>query len=96
MTSTEPPPDEGVREPAEADELIAACDKHGAKIAVAHRNRYHPALKQIDQLLESGQLGRLLEIRGRGKGDRRGGGEDLEVVRHAVAMGRERQAVLPR
>jgi predicted dehydrogenase len=69
-----------VRTPAEADELIAACDKHGAKIAVAHRNRYHPALKQIDGLLESGRLGRLLEIRGRGKGDRRGGGEDLWVL----------------
>jgi predicted dehydrogenase len=68
------------RTPAEADELIAACQKHGAKIAVAHRNRYHPALKPIDHLIEAGELGRLLEIRGRGLGDRRGGGEDLWVL----------------
>ena len=47
---------------------------------MAHRNRYHPALQQIDALIESGELGRLLEIRGRGKGDPRGGGEDLWVL----------------
>ena len=68
------------RTPAEADQLVAACEKHGATIAVAHRNRYHPALQQIDKLIESGKLGRLLEIRGRGLGDRRGGGEDLWVL----------------
>lgn len=68
------------RTPSEADSLIAACQKHGAKLAVAHRNRYHPALAQIDNLIDSGKLGKLLEIRGRGKGDRRGGGEDLWVL----------------
>jgi len=68
------------RTPAEADALIAACEKHGAKIAVAHRNRYHPALPQIDKLIAAGEIGRLLEIRGRGKGDHRGGGEDLWVL----------------
>ncbi|MFI4877097.1 MAG: Gfo/Idh/MocA family protein [Blastopirellula sp. JB062] len=68
------------RTPAEADQLIAACEKHGAKIAVAHRNRYHPALPQIDALIESGRLGKLLEMRGRGVGDHRGGDEDLWVL----------------
>ncbi len=68
------------RTPAEADQIIAAADKAGAKIAVAHRNRYHPALAAIDQLIAAGSIGKLLEIRGRGKGDRRGGGEDLWVL----------------
>ena len=68
------------RTPAEADDLVAACAKHGAKIAVAHRNRYHPALQVIGKLIADGGLGRLLEIRGRGKGDRRGGDEDLWVL----------------
>lgn len=68
------------RTPAEADDLVAACEKHGAKIAVAHRNRYHPALQVIDKLIADGGIGRLLEIRGRGKGDRRGGDEDLWVL----------------
>ena len=68
------------RTPAEADELVAACAKHGAKLAVAHRNRYHPTLAAIDKLIADGKLGQLLEIRGRGKGDRRGGAEDLWVL----------------
>jgi predicted dehydrogenase len=68
------------RTPAEADRLLAAADKHGAKIAVAHRNRYHPALPIIDKLIEAGEIGRLLEIKGHGLGDRRGGGEDLWVL----------------
>lgn len=68
------------RTPAEADEIIAAADKRGVKIAVAHRNRYHPALPQIDALIADGQLGKVLEMRGRGVGDRRGGGEDLWVL----------------
>ena len=33
-----------VRSLAEADEVIAAAEKSGTKIAIAHRNRYHPAL----------------------------------------------------
>ena len=68
------------RTPAEADEIIAACEKHDAKLAVAHRNRYHPTLKVIDGLIADGALGKVLEIRGRGKGDRRGGPEDLWVL----------------
>jgi predicted dehydrogenase len=68
------------RTPAEADEIIAACERHHVKLAVAHRNRYHPTLQTIDKLLAKGQIGRLLEIRGRGKGDRRGGSEDLWVL----------------
>lgn len=68
------------RTPAEADQILAAAKKSGAKIAVAHRNRYHPALPIIDQLIAAGKIGRLLEIRGHGLGDRRGGGEDLWVL----------------
>lgn len=68
------------RTPAEADELVAACQRHNARIAVAHRNRYHPVLPVIDRIIAGGEIGRLLEIRGRGLGDRRGGGEDLWVL----------------
>ncbi|MBC8351064.1 MAG: Gfo/Idh/MocA family oxidoreductase [Planctomycetes bacterium] len=68
------------RTPAEADEIVAACEKHNAKLAVAHRNRYHPTLQAIDKLIADGTIGKLLEIRGRGKGDRRGGAEDLWVL----------------
>ena len=69
-----------LRTPNECDEVLTAAGKAGTKIAVAHRNRYHPALQVIDAFLKEGKLGRLLEIRGRGKGDHRGGAEDLWVL----------------
>lgn len=69
-----------LRTPKEADEVIAAAEKSGTKIAIAHRNRYHPALKTIDSMIADGKIGQVLEIRGRGKSDRRGGGEDLWVL----------------
>lgn len=68
------------RTPAEADAVIAAADEQGVTIVVAHRSRYHPVVPVIEKLIADGEIGKLLEIRGRGKGDRRGGGEDLWVL----------------
>lgn len=65
---------------AEADEIIAACDRAGAKLALAHRNRYQPVLAVIDRMLKEEAIGRLLEIRARGKEDARGGSLDLWVL----------------
>lgn len=64
----------------EADELVAACAERRCKCAVAHRNRYNPTLPVLERLVREGVIGRLLEIRGRGKEDKRGGGEDLWVL----------------
>lgn len=68
------------RTPAEADEIIAAADKRKTKIAVAHRNRYHPALPAVARMLKDNELGQILEIRMRGKEDARGGAQDLWVL----------------
>jgi predicted dehydrogenase len=68
------------RTPAEADEIVAACEKRNVKLALAHRNRYHPALPVATRLVEEGAIGRLLEIRCRGKEDARGGSLDLWVL----------------
>ncbi len=65
---------------AEADEVVAACEQAGVRLAIAHRNRYHPVLPVITKAIEAGVIGDLLEIRCRGKEDRRGGGEDLWVL----------------
>ncbi|HKA05891.1 MAG TPA: Gfo/Idh/MocA family oxidoreductase [Gemmataceae bacterium] len=64
----------------EADEMIAACDKHHVKCAIAHQTRYSPRLKVVKQLIADGKLGELIELRGRGKEDARGGGQDLMVL----------------
>lgn len=68
------------RTPAEADQIVAACEAKSVRLALAHRNRYHPALKQVEQMLKDGAIGQLLELRGRGKEDQRGGGLDLWVL----------------
>jgi len=68
------------RTPAEADELIAACDRRKVRLAVAHRNRYHPVLPMLAKLIQEDVIGRVLEIRARGKEDQRGGSLDLWVL----------------
>ena len=68
------------RTPAEADEIVAACKKHHVKLALAHVARYHPVIPVVAGLIKEGHLGRLLEIRARGKEDERGGMLDLWVL----------------
>jgi len=68
------------RSPEEGDQIAEACAEAGTKLAVAHRNRYHPVLPVLKTVLEDGLIGEVLELRGRGKEDRRGGGEDLWVL----------------
>jgi len=64
----------------EADAMVAACEQHRIKLAIAHQSRYSPKLPVIRDILESGKLGKVLEFRARGKEDRRGGGEDTWVL----------------
>ncbi|MEN3944089.1 Gfo/Idh/MocA family oxidoreductase [Prosthecobacter sp. SYSU 5D2] len=65
---------------AQADEIIAACEKTGAKVALAHRNRYHPVLPALKKMIADGAIGQPLEYRVRGKEDARGGSLDLWVL----------------
>jgi len=66
---------------AEADEMIAVCEKHHVKLAIAHQTRYSPRLARIQEIIADQKLfGDLLEMRARGKEDSRAGGEDLMVL----------------
>ncbi|MBM80235.1 MAG: 3-chlorobenzoate-3,4-dioxygenase [Planctomycetaceae bacterium] len=64
----------------EADKLVEVCEKNKAKVAIAHPTRYSPLIETIKGIIKAGHLGQVLEYRGRGKEDRRGGGEDLWVL----------------
>jgi predicted dehydrogenase len=64
----------------EADAMVAACERHRIKFAIAHQTRYSPKLHVIREMIGDGMIGDLLELRGRGKEDARGGGEDLWVL----------------
>ncbi len=65
---------------AQADAVIAACQKANTTLSLALVNRHSPAYAAARDLIEDGRIGRVLELRGRGKEDARGGGEDLWVL----------------
>lgn len=64
----------------EADQIIRACEQSHVKLAIAHPTRYSPKMQTVRKLIADGALGQILEFRGRGKEDHRGGGEDLWVL----------------
>jgi predicted dehydrogenase len=65
---------------AEADEMVRACEEHHVKLAIAHQTRYSPRIERVREVMAEGRIGDVLELRGRGKEDARGGGEDLMVL----------------
>jgi len=65
---------------AEADDVVRAFEQAQLKLAIAHSNRYRPELNIARRLIQDGELGKILELRARGKEDGRGGGEDLWVL----------------
>jgi predicted dehydrogenase len=64
----------------QADEMVEACRTHHVKCAIAHQTRYSPRLKVIKDLITDGRIGDVLEVRGHGKEDPRGGGQDMMVL----------------
>src|SRR5687767_4844023 len=48
---------------AEADEMVRACETHHVKLAIAHQTRYSPRLRVVRELIASGRLGDLVELR---------------------------------
>ena len=64
----------------EADEIVAACERTHARLAINHPTRYSPRMETVQQILADGKIGEVVEWRARGKEDRRGGAEDLWVL----------------
>lgn len=62
---------------ATADRLIAAAERRGVQIAVAHQSRYLEPFATALRLVAEGEIGTLLSMHGRVKEDRRGGMEDV-------------------
>src|SRR5262249_50997485 len=65
---------------ADCDAIVAACERSHTKLAMAFQTRYSPRYERVKELIAAGAIGAVLELRGRGKEDRRGGGEDLMVL----------------
>lgn len=65
---------------AEADTILAAAEKRGVKIQVAHNRRYTSGFVQIKALLDEGLIGQVRQVQIYGKQDARAGGEDMIVL----------------
>ena len=87
---------------AELDQLIEAAQKNDVRVRVGFNHRYHPAFLKARQLIDSGELGELMFIRGRyGHGGRpgydrewraepelSGGGELIDQGVHLIDLSR--------
>jgi predicted dehydrogenase len=65
---------------ASADRILEACQSNGVKLGLALPNRASLAVREALNMVDQGRIGKLTSLRGRGKEDRRGGGEDLMVL----------------
>ena len=65
---------------AEADAMIDACDRAGAKIAVSHQSRVNRFAHTLKEMIADGAIGEVKEAHSAGKQDHRGGGQDLMVL----------------
>jgi predicted dehydrogenase len=58
-----------------------SLEEADAQLAIAHQTRWSPLLAAVQREIKAGAIGKVLELRGRGKEDpKRGGGEDLWVL----------------
>lgn len=66
---------------AEADEVLAAAERTGRKVAVMHQFRLAPSVLELKKRIEQDDLiGDLLHLTAWGKQDSRAGGEDMLVL----------------
>lgn len=63
----------------EADAALRACAESGTQLVVAHRRASAYEI-HAHEMVRRGEIGTVVEMRGRGKGDHRAGGEDLAVL----------------
>lgn len=64
----------------ECDEVVTQFQMRHLQLNLAHVTQFSPVLDTVLGLIRDGVIGEPLELRGRGKEDRRGGGEDLWVL----------------
>ncbi|MEH7301351.1 Gfo/Idh/MocA family protein [Neobacillus drentensis] len=57
----------------DAWKMIETCKQHGVKLQTAFPVRYNPPVKRVKQMIDTGELGRIVAIRGTNRGQNPGG-----------------------
>jgi predicted dehydrogenase len=65
---------------SDGDEILAAADRKGVKIFVAHNRRYSAEFVRVRAFLRQGLIGQVRQVHIYGKQDARVGGEDMLVL----------------
>jgi predicted dehydrogenase len=71
---------------AEADEMVAAAEASGAKLAINQQNHVNPAVVRARQMIDDGAIGQVVMVRGRNKHGRKSGNEFTEMGTHVTDM----------
>ena len=67
---------------AEADRMIDACERAGVKLAINHQATVRPSLKRMRDMIENGDIGDVILVRGNNKSGRKAGNELMEMGTH--------------
>ena len=70
----------------EADAMVNAAEASGAKLAIHQQNHVHPGIRKGLELVDNGEIGEIMVIRGRNKGGRKCGNEFMEMGTHISDM----------
>jgi predicted dehydrogenase len=57
----------------DAQAIIEACNKYGVKLQTAFPVRFNPPVQRVKQMIDNGDLGRIVAIRGTNRGQNPGG-----------------------
>ncbi len=67
---------------AEADRMVEACARNGVKLAINHQATVRPSLKRMRAMIENGDIGDVILVRGNNKSGRKAGNELMEMGTH--------------
>ena len=70
----------------EADAMVAAAAKTGAKLAINQQNHVNAGMRKGQALVREGLIGEVVMIRGRNKSGRKSGNEFMEMGTHTTDM----------
>ena len=70
----------------EADEMVSASAKSGAKFAINQQNHVNAGIRKAQAMVKDGVIGDVILVRGRNKAGRKSGNEFMEMGTHTTDM----------